>query len=66
MAKYIKELKKVQKGATNEQLKLGISRYAAASNREANAEACADYYTNGNNAAPLSLEIMKLLKEFFK
>lgn len=52
------------KGMTNRDLKLGISGYATSGGpSECLAEAVSDYAMNGNNAAPLSREIWKILKK---
>lgn len=51
-----------QAGGNGTDLKLGISKYATVNESECLAEAVADYTRNGNNAAPLSKEIWKLLK----
>lgn len=48
------------KGKLNNELKSSISRYALYSASETMAEAFADYYVNGSNANPLSIEIRKL------
>lgn len=54
------------KGKTNKELKNEISRYSFKDNGETLAEAIADYYGNGDKAAILSIEIVKIVKEMMK
>ena len=60
-----KNIKKTEygKGKRNAELISGISRYGQENASETMAEAFADIYANGDNANPLSLEIMRLTKE---
>ena len=63
-----KNIKKTPYGAgkSNYQLYRGISGYAAAEDKrsETFAEAIADWRRNGSNANPLSIEIVRLTKEY--
>jgi SPP1 gp7 family putative phage head morphogenesis protein len=63
-----KNIKKTEygKGKRNAELISGISRYGQENASETMAEAFADVYANGENANPLSLEIMRLTKEKLK
>lgn len=63
-----KNVKKTEygKGKRNFQLIAGVSRYAQENASETMAEAFADIYSNGENANPLSLEIMRLTQEKVK
>jgi SPP1 gp7 family putative phage head morphogenesis protein len=63
-----KNIKKTEygKGKKNFQLIVGVSRYAQENASETMAEAFADVFANGENANPLSLEIMRLTKEKIK
>ena len=63
-----KNIKKTEygKGKRNFQLISGISHYAQENASETMAESFADVYANGENANPLSLEIMRLTKEKLK
>jgi SPP1 gp7 family putative phage head morphogenesis protein len=54
------------KGKRDKELVIGISRYAKTNDSEALAEAVEDWFLNGENANPLSREIMKIVKEMMK
>lgn len=60
-----KNIKKTEygKGKRNAELISGISRYGQENASETMAEAFADVFANGQNANPLSAEIMRLTKE---
>lgn len=60
-----KNVKKTEygKGKRNFQLIAGVSRYAQENASETMAESFADVYANGENANPLSIEIVRLTKE---
>lgn len=60
-----KNIKKTEygKGKRNAELISGISRYGQEDASETMAEAFADVFANGENANPLSAEIMRLTKE---
>jgi SPP1 gp7 family putative phage head morphogenesis protein len=63
-----KNIKKTEygKGKRNFQLIADISRYAQENASETMAEAFADVFANGENASPLSVEIMRLTEEKVK
>jgi hypothetical protein len=63
-----KNVKKTEygKGKRNFQLIAGVSRYAQENASETMAESFADVYANGENANPLSIEIVRLTKEKLK
>lgn len=60
-----KNIKKTSygKGKKNSELIKGISEYASRNKKEAIAEAVTDYMCNKHKANPLSIEIVRLLKE---
>jgi hypothetical protein len=65
ISKACKNVKKTDagKGYINSQLKAQVSGYATKNNSECLAECVADYVANGENAAPLSIEVWQMLKE---
>ena len=54
------------KALTNDQLVSRVSRYAMKNRSEALAECVADYYRNGANANPLSVQVWNILKRELK